>query len=91
MHLLSILSQPQPSHDALQAAVAFVASIAPAAYVHFRKQTEFEYNFAQVFKPHAPAACEWRVARQGCWNACTRVLFAASIILPKGAATVYFI
>ena len=56
MHLLGILSQPQPSHDALQAAVAFVASIAPSACVQFGKETEFEYDFAQVFKPHAPAA-----------------------------------
>jgi hypothetical protein len=59
--------------------------------VHFRKQTEFEYNFAQVFKPNAPSAREWRVARQGCWNAYAGVVFAASIILPEGAATVYCI
>ena len=32
LHLLGILSQQQPSQDALQAAAAFVASIAPSMY-----------------------------------------------------------
>jgi len=36
VHLLSILTQPQPSLDALQAAAAFVASVAPATCARAR-------------------------------------------------------